>query len=118
MRPTIVYVHPHLTMWTGATHFVLETATGLQARGYPVVVVTGQADPEIVGGRKLEIVELGGPLPSNPRHWLGLAGLERRLFAALDGFLLAFHHDDFLAGLEPLLDSLVWVGDHGRSHRR
>jgi glycosyltransferase involved in cell wall biosynthesis len=71
-------------MRAGATNFVLDTATGLQARGYPVVIVTGQADSEIVGERKLEIVELGGPLPSDPRHWLGLAGLERRVFAALD----------------------------------
>jgi glycosyltransferase involved in cell wall biosynthesis len=84
MRPTIVYVHPHMMMRTGATNFVLVTATGLQARGWPVVVVTGRADPAIVGERKLEIVELGGPLPSDPRHWLALAGLERRLFAALD----------------------------------
>lgn len=84
MRPTIVYVHPHLAMRTGATNFVLVTASGLQERGWPVVIVTGQADPAIVGDRTLDIVELGGPLPSDPRHWLGLGGLERRVFAALD----------------------------------
>jgi glycosyltransferase involved in cell wall biosynthesis len=56
----------------------------VQARGWPVVIVTGQADPAIVGDRQLEIVELGGPLPSDPRHWLRLGGLERRVFAALD----------------------------------
>jgi len=83
-RPTIVYVHPHLMMRTGATNFVLNTAVGLQERGWPVVIVTGQADPAIVGDRKLDIVELGGPLPSDPRHWLGLGGLERRVFVALD----------------------------------
>jgi glycosyltransferase involved in cell wall biosynthesis len=84
VRRTIVYVHPHLMMRTGATNFVLVTASGLQTRGWPVVIVTGQADPAIVGDRKLEIVELGGPLPSDPRHWLRLGGLERRVFAALD----------------------------------
>lgn len=84
MRPTIVYVHPHLMMRTGATNFVLVTASGLQERGWRVVIVTGQADPAIVGDRNLNIVELGGPLPSDPRHWLQLGGLERRLFAALD----------------------------------
>ena len=84
MQPTIVYVHPHLMMRTGATNFVLNTAVGLQERGWPVVIVTGQADPAIVGERKLDIVELGGPLPSDPWHWLGLGGLERRVFAALD----------------------------------
>jgi len=84
MRPTIVYVHPHLTMRSGSTEFVLNTAVGLQERGWPVVIVAIKADPEIVGDRNVEIVELGGPLPSDPRHWLGLPGLERRLFAALD----------------------------------
>ncbi len=84
MRPTIVYVHPHLAMRTGATNFVLVTASGLQERGWPIVIITGQADPAIVGDRKLDIVELGGPLPSDPRHWLGLGNLERRVFAALD----------------------------------
>lgn len=71
-------------MRTGATNFVLNTAVGLQERGWPVVIVTGQADPAIVGERKLDIVELGGPLPSDPRHWMGLGGLERRVFATLD----------------------------------
>jgi len=84
MHPTIVYVHPHLTMRSGSTEFVLNTAMGLQERRWPVVIVAIKADPTIVGDRKVEIVELGGPLPSDPRHWLGLPGLERRLFAALD----------------------------------
>ncbi len=84
MRPTIVYVHPHLTMRSGSTEFVLNTAVGLQERGWPVVVVAIKADPTIVGDRNVEIVELGGPLPSDPRHWLSLPGLERRLFAVLD----------------------------------
>src|SRR5579871_6290812 len=84
MRPTIVYVHPHFTMRAGATNFVLDTATGLQERGWPVVIVTGQVDREIVGSRPLGIIELGGPLPSDPRHWLGLGWLIRRLFAELD----------------------------------
>ncbi len=84
MRPTIVYLHPHFTMRAGATNFVLDTATGLQERGWPVVIVTGQVDREIVGSRPLGIIELGGPLPSDPRHWLGLGWLIRRLFAELD----------------------------------
>jgi len=84
MRPTIVYVHPHLTMRSGSTEFVLNTAVGLQERGWSVVIVAIKADPAIVGDRNVRIVELGGPLPSDPRHWFGLPGLERRLFAALD----------------------------------
>lgn len=83
-RPTIVYVHPHLMMRTGATNFVLVTSTGLQEQGWNVVIVTGQADPAIVGNRRLNIVELGGQLPSNPRHWVELPWLERHLFTALD----------------------------------
>jgi len=85
VRPTIVCIHPHLMMRTGATEFVLDTAVRLQERGWPVVIIAGQADPAIVGDRKVEIIELGGPLPSDPRHWLQLGGLERRLFRALDG---------------------------------
>jgi len=85
VRPTIVYVHPHLMMRTGATEFVLDTAVGLQERGWPVVIVAGQADPAIIGDREVDIIELGGPLPSDPRHWLGLAAVERRLFRSLDG---------------------------------
>lgn len=84
MRPTIVYIHPHLTMRAGATTFVLVTAKGLHERGWPVVIVTGQADPEIVGDCPADIVEVGGPLPSDLRHWLQLGSLERRVFAALD----------------------------------
>lgn len=84
MRRSIVYIHPHLTMRAGATNFVLDTAMGLQERGWPVVIVTQQANPEIVGNRSLDIVELGGPLPSDPRHWLQLGSLERRVFTTLD----------------------------------
>lgn len=85
--PTIVYVHPHLMMRTGATNFVLATASGLRDHGWPVAVVTGQADPAIVGEHDMtgvDIIELGGPLPSDPRHWLGLGRLERGVFSALD----------------------------------
>lgn len=71
-------------MRSGSTEFVLNTAVGLQERGWPVVIVAIKADPTIVGDRNVKIVELGGPLPSDPRHWLGLLGLERRLFATLE----------------------------------
>lgn len=82
----ILIFHPHFTIAGGAGNFVLETGSRLAEKGYKVIVLTISVDPEIVksSSKKIEFIELGGPLSSSLSFWLALPLLLRKVLKICD----------------------------------
>ena len=76
----VLFVFPHFTYPGGAGKFVLETADRLAKRGLDTAVLALSGNADIISGYPhIRFHFIGGPLPNTFAHWIGFAGLAKRI---------------------------------------
>ena len=67
----ITFVTTHLTIYGGAGVFLMDYANKLAENGYEIAIIAQKIlTPKYHFDPRIQLIELGGPLPSNPIHWL------------------------------------------------
>ncbi|MFX0104822.1 MAG: glycosyltransferase family 4 protein [Candidatus Hodarchaeota archaeon] len=81
----ITFVTSHLTLFGGGGKVVMDFSNELIEKGYEINVVAQKIDQEKYLFKKgINLIEVGGPLPSNPIHWLKLKSLKKRYYDILN----------------------------------
>jgi len=90
----IYFVTSHLTVYGGAGIFVMNYANEFNKRGHKVTVIAQRINKEYYKfNLKVDLIEIGGPLPSNPLHWILLRFIRKKFLKVLNkintGFLIS-----------------------------
>ncbi|MFX1392260.1 MAG: glycosyltransferase family 4 protein [Promethearchaeota archaeon] len=81
----ITFVTSHLTVFTGAGKFIMDYANRFCERGHEMTVVAQKINQDnFKFNEKIELIEVGGPLPSNLFHWLRFKKIIRRYSQVLN----------------------------------
>lgn len=80
----IVFVTSHLTVITGASKFVSEYVNKFNEHGHNVTIVAQKIDLNNYKiHHDISLIEIGGPLPSTPLHWLLFNVVKNKYLRAL-----------------------------------
>ncbi|MEE9379293.1 MAG: glycosyltransferase family 4 protein [Candidatus Lokiarchaeia archaeon] len=81
----ITFVTPHLTLYGGGGIFIMNYANNLCERGHKLTVVTQKINQnDYKFNPNVSIIEIGGPLPTNPFHWVLLRFTKKKFFKVLN----------------------------------
>ncbi len=81
----IAFVTSHLTVFTGAGKFLMDYANAFSERGHEITVVAQKINQDnFKFNKKITLIETGGPLPSNPYHWLRFKKIKKRYLKILN----------------------------------
>lgn len=81
----IAFVTSHLTVFGGGGKFVTDYANKFCERNHSVAVVAQKIDRKYYKfNDKISLIEIGGPLPSNPLHWLRFKKIKKSYLKVLN----------------------------------
>ena len=81
----ITFVTSHLTLFGGGGKVIMDFSNELVERGYEINVVAQKIDQEkYIFKKSVNLIEIGGPLPSNPIHWLKLKKIKKKYVRVLN----------------------------------
>ncbi len=119
MIKRLIIIHPHFTIYTGATMFVLELAKHLSKMGVDIKIITITTRAAIVAPYKqyMQFTEIGGPLSSSIFFWVQLPLSTYRIHKLLnklphDGVFTQVFPANWWGGLLKLFNpslKLVWM---------
>ena len=93
----IAFVTSHMTVYTGAGKFLMDYANVFSEKGHEITVVAQKINQDnFKFNEKITLIEVSGPLPSNPFHWLRFKKIKKRYLKVLnrlDVDLLQFEID-------------------------
>jgi len=88
----ITFVTTHLTIYGGGSKFLVDYANELIKRGHEITVVSQKINyKHFQFDKGIEIIEIGGPLPSSALYWFNFIGIKKKYINILTKL-----HTDFL----------------------
>ena len=81
----IVFVISHLTVFVGAGKFLMDYANKFCEKGHSITIVTQKIDRDKYQfNNEILLIEVGGPLPSNPFYWLKFRKIKKKFLNVLN----------------------------------
>ncbi len=81
----ISFVTPHLTVYGGGGIFIMNYANELSERGHKITVIAQKINQnDYQFDTNVSLIEVGGPLPTNPLHWIFLKFTKKKFFKVLN----------------------------------
>lgn len=75
----IVFITTHLTIYGGGGKFLMDYANNFCEKGHDVTIIAQRINKNNYSlSNKIKLIEIGGPLPSNPLYWLEFSIIKRK----------------------------------------
>ncbi|MFW9896174.1 MAG: glycosyltransferase family 4 protein [Candidatus Thorarchaeota archaeon] len=81
----ITFVASHLTIYGGGGKFLLDYANILCENGHNITIIAQKINNEMYRfSKNISLIEVGGPLPSNPLFWFEFNKIKRRYLKVIN----------------------------------
>lgn len=82
----IAFVTTHMTLMGGGGKFLRDFANKLCEKGHNITIVAQKIDRnKYKFHHKVKLIEIGGPLPSNPIYWINFKRIKKKYLDVLNG---------------------------------
>ena len=76
----IAFVTTHMTLFGGGGKFLRDFANKLCERGHQITIVAQVIDRNKYKFHdKVKLIQIGGPLPSNPLYWINFKRIKKNI---------------------------------------